>query len=88
MGSKTDDQTAVQIPTRHLIRFSIVYLSVPLLLFLCGWDAGWWQAWVFSLLFAAAGIRGETVGGTAAPGAAGGTGTSRVRKRRGCEAVG
>ena len=59
MGSKTDDQTAVQIPTRHLIRFFIVYLCVPLLLFLCGWDAGWWQAWVFSLLFVAAGIGGR-----------------------------
>ena len=59
MGSKTDDQTGVQIPTRHLIRLFIVYLCIPLLLFLCGWDAGWWQAWVFSLLFVAAGIGGR-----------------------------
>jgi len=59
MESKADDQTAVQVPTRHLVRLFIVYLSIPLLLFLCGWDFGWWQAWVFALLIVLAGIMGR-----------------------------
>jgi protein-S-isoprenylcysteine O-methyltransferase Ste14 len=37
----------------------MTYLFIPLLLLLCGWDVGWWQAWVFSLLIVAAGIGGR-----------------------------
>jgi len=41
------------------IRLIIVYLLIPLFLLVCGWDPGWWQAWVFSLLIFAAGIGGR-----------------------------
>jgi len=37
----------------------VVYLSIPLALFVCGGDFGWWQAWVYSLLIVAAGIGGR-----------------------------
>ncbi|WP_304543235.1 methyltransferase family protein [Sulfurimonas microaerophilic] len=35
---------------------SITYLSVPLILLVCGWDLSWWQAWVFLVLIVTAGI--------------------------------
>ena len=38
---------------------TVVYLLVPLLLLLCGWDVDWWEAWIFSLLFVAAGLLGR-----------------------------
>jgi protein-S-isoprenylcysteine O-methyltransferase Ste14 len=34
---------------------ALTYLFIPLLLFACGGDIGWWQAWVFSVLIVAAG---------------------------------
>lgn len=37
----------------------VVYLSIPLALLVCGGDFGWWQAWIYSLLIAAAGIGGR-----------------------------
>jgi len=36
-----------------------VYLSIPFVLFVCGGDFGWWQAWLYSLLIFAAGIGGR-----------------------------
>jgi len=41
------------------IRLIITYLLIPLVLLVCGWDLGWWQAWVFSLLIFTAGISGR-----------------------------
>ncbi len=36
------------------------YLLIPLVLFGCsGWDFGWWQAWIFSLLVIIAGVAGR-----------------------------
>ena len=37
-------------------RLSVVYALHGCVLLLCGYDLGWWQAWVYSLLFASAGI--------------------------------
>jgi protein-S-isoprenylcysteine O-methyltransferase Ste14 len=37
------------------MRLVLAYLFIPLLLFACGGDIGWWQAWVFSVLIVAAG---------------------------------
>ena len=37
-------------------RLSAVYALHALVLMLCGYDWGWWQAWAYSLLFASAGI--------------------------------
>ncbi len=36
-----------------------VYLLIPGMLFVCGGDLGWWQAWLYSLLIFAAGIGGR-----------------------------
>ena len=44
---------------RQWIGLIVVYLSIPLALFVCGGDIGWWQAWVYSLLTVAAGLGGR-----------------------------
>jgi protein-S-isoprenylcysteine O-methyltransferase Ste14 len=41
------------------IRIAALYLSIPLVLLLCGGDFGWWQAWGYSLLLVAVGIGGH-----------------------------
>jgi len=60
MQSKTVDPVTVQTATpREWFRLIMTYLSIPLILLACGGGIRWWQAWVFSLLFVAAGIGGR-----------------------------
>ncbi|MFD0982452.1 methyltransferase family protein [Tropicimonas aquimaris] len=37
----------------------MVYLLIPLILFFCAGDLGWWQAWLYSILFLTAGTVGR-----------------------------
>ncbi len=56
----TVHETAVQTVTpRQWIRLALVYLLIPLMLFLCGGEFAWWQAWIYSILIMAAGIGGR-----------------------------
>lgn len=48
------DQTT-QSKIRIWARITVVYLFIPLLLFLCAGDLAWWQAWAFTALILAAG---------------------------------
>ena len=60
MESKTGDPNAVQtLNPVQWVRLIMAYLFIPLILLVCGWDIGWWQAWVFSLLIVTAGIGGR-----------------------------
>jgi protein-S-isoprenylcysteine O-methyltransferase Ste14 len=60
LKSKENAPSTVQTVTpREWIHVTIVYLSVPLILVVCGGDFRWWQAWVFSTLFFIAGIAGR-----------------------------
>ena len=60
MDSQTNRQEVTQtFPQAQWIRLIITYLLIPLVLLVCGWDLGWWQAWVFSLLIFTAGIGGR-----------------------------
>ena len=60
MASETDDREAVQtLTSRQWIRLIVTYLLIPLILWICAWDLGWWQAWVYSLLVFVAGIGGR-----------------------------
>ncbi len=52
-------QTLPTMSLSYWIRLVFTYLLIPLILLLCGGDAGWWQAWVYSLLVFAAGILGR-----------------------------
>ena len=60
MSAKTVNEEAAQtVSPRQWIRLVVVYLLIPLILFICGWDLGWWQAWLYSMLILAAGIGGR-----------------------------
>lgn len=60
MSSNTVSQKSVKTATpRQWIGLTVVYLFIPLVLFVCGGDFGWWQAWMYSLLIIAAGIGGR-----------------------------
>ena len=59
-SKKVVGQKAVQTNSpRQWTGLIVVYLSIPLALFVCAGDIGWWQAWVYSLLFVAAGLGGR-----------------------------
>ena len=60
MSVKTVSKEAAQtVSPRQWIRLVVVYLLIPMILFICAWDIGWWQAWIYSLLFFTAGIGGR-----------------------------
>ena len=60
MSAKTVNEEAAQtVSPRQWIRLVVVYLLIPLILFICGGDLGWWQAWLYSMLILASGIGGR-----------------------------
>jgi protein-S-isoprenylcysteine O-methyltransferase Ste14 len=60
MSAKTvNEETAQTVSPRQWIRLAVVYLLIPLILFICGGDLGWWQAWLYAMLILAAGIGGR-----------------------------
>jgi protein-S-isoprenylcysteine O-methyltransferase Ste14 len=60
MASNADDPKADQTASpRQWFGLVVVYLLIPLILFICGGDLGWWQAWLYSMLILAAGIGGR-----------------------------
>jgi protein-S-isoprenylcysteine O-methyltransferase Ste14 len=57
MASKTVDQNAFQTTsTKYLVGSLITYLLIPVVLFISGWDLGWWQGWLYSAMIVVAGI--------------------------------
>lgn len=60
MVVKADNQEQGQTLTPlQWIRLIVTCLLMPVTLFASGWDLGWWQAWVFSLLIIAVSIGGR-----------------------------
>lgn len=60
MSSKTGSEQTASTPSSRLwIRLVVAYLLIPLVLFICSGDPGWWQAWLYSLLIMAVGIGGR-----------------------------
>lgn len=60
MSTTTDSEEAAQaVSPRQWTRLVVVYLLIPLILLICGGDLGWWQAWLYSMLFLAATIGGR-----------------------------
>ena len=69
MSSNAADPKAAQAASpRQWSRLVAVYLSIPLVLLVCGGNFGWWQAWVYSLLIVAAGLGGRVVAERRHPG--------------------
>ncbi len=57
MASKiTAQRPAHRSKLQYWITLALTYLLLPIILMICGWDFGWWQAWVFTLLIFVAGI--------------------------------
>ena len=52
-------QASQKASPNQWIRLVLIYLLFPALLFICGGDLGWWQAWLYSLLILATGIGGR-----------------------------
>ena len=61
-------KVVLTISARQWIRLIAVYIFIPLVLFVCGGDFGWWQAWVYSLLILAAGVGGRILAERRHPG--------------------
>jgi len=60
MASKPGSPGEVRTASpRQWVGLAVVYLSIPLVLLSCGGDFGWWQAWLYSLLFVAIGLGGR-----------------------------
>ncbi len=60
MEPKPEEHPAARtIPPVQWVGVILAYLFIPLILFLCAGDFGWWQAWVYSGLIFAAGIGGR-----------------------------
>jgi protein-S-isoprenylcysteine O-methyltransferase Ste14 len=69
MPLKADDQVAAQeVSPRQWIGLVVVYLFIPLVLFLCGGDLCWREAWCYSLLVVAAGVGGRILAERRHPG--------------------
>ena len=58
-ANTVSEEEAKTVATRQWIRLVVVYLLIPLILFICGGDFGWWQAWLYSILIVAAGLGGR-----------------------------
>jgi protein-S-isoprenylcysteine O-methyltransferase Ste14 len=57
MVSKTADQNAFKTASpKYWVASIIMYLLIPLVLLISGWDPGWWQGWFYSALIVIAGI--------------------------------
>ena len=56
---KVREEPAQSASPRQWFRLVAVYLSIPLLLLICGGDLGWWQGWLYAFLIIAAGIGGR-----------------------------
>jgi len=60
MGSKSVDPDLPQkMNPRQWVRLFLIYLLIPVILFLCAGDLSWWQAWVYSLLIVISGLWGR-----------------------------
>jgi protein-S-isoprenylcysteine O-methyltransferase Ste14 len=62
-----ENQVSMIVNQKSVIKFkpsqwfsiTITYLSIPIILLICGWDLSWWQAWVYFVLIVTAGIGGR-----------------------------
>jgi len=58
-AEKVGEEATQSVSPRQWIRLIVAYLLIPLILFICCGDLGWWQAWLYSMLILAAGIGGR-----------------------------
>lgn len=56
---KENHDTPPKYALRQWSRLATAYLMIPLMLFICGGDWGWWQAWFYAPLIILIGIGGR-----------------------------
>ena len=54
-----NQKSVIKFKPSQWFSITITYLSIPIILLVCGWDFSWWQAWVFFVLIVTAGIGGR-----------------------------
>jgi len=54
-----NQKSVIKFKPSQWLNTIITYLSIPIILLVCGWDLSWWQAWVFFVLIVTAGIGGR-----------------------------
>ena len=60
MPAKKSSEEAVRtVSPRQWTRLVVVYLLIPLILFVCGGDFAWWPAWLYSMLILTSGLGGR-----------------------------
>ena len=59
LAKSANEEASQSVSPRQWLRLVLVYLLIPLILFICAWDLGWWQAWVYSFLILTSGIGGR-----------------------------
>ena len=58
-AKRVSKEGARTVSPRQWTRLFVAYLLIPLILFVCGGELGWWQAWLYSMLIMAAGVGGR-----------------------------
>ena len=67
-SNKVDKKEIQTISPRHWLGLIAVYLFIPMVLFVCGGDLGYRQAWVYSLSTVAVGVGGRILAERRHPG--------------------
>ena len=52
----TDHNVEKAASPKYWLGLTITYLLIPLVLFICGQEIGWWQAWSYSVLIVVIGV--------------------------------
>ncbi|WP_105254278.1 methyltransferase family protein [Pseudoalteromonas sp. T1lg75] len=69
MSANSSNNVALKsMSLRQWLDLILLYLSFPLILFVCSFDLGWWQAWVYSALVFAFGVGGHMLAEKRNPG--------------------
>ncbi|QCU90040.1 methyltransferase family protein [Thiomicrorhabdus sediminis] len=68
MAVKPIDKTSQSASIRQWSRLALVYLLIPLILFICAGDIDWWQAWIYTLLIVVVGMGGRILANRRHPG--------------------
>ncbi|SDK58258.1 methyltransferase family protein [Microbulbifer yueqingensis] len=58
-AKRVEEEAGQKVTPRQWLRLVVVYLLIPLTLFICSGDIDWWPAWLYSMLFLGAGIGGR-----------------------------
>jgi len=56
VSNKVDENLYKTASPKYWVGLILTHLLIPLVLFICGWDFGWWQAWLYTVLIVASGV--------------------------------